>query len=401
MPLSRAASSTDLASFAESDLINKHDLATVSFTPADPTPPSPSPDPIHDHGQDSTTKRLAWHGVGQLLKKIEPCLAGIPAKVPVNVLNAIIDIVKAVVDTKNAIHQRVIQTMDRLNIVNDALLKAESDSDVGLAIRSFAEKLVDEAIMLKGMSSGRIWEKIIENEDAKKINASFKRIDEYAKNFQIDIMLKTERNTSDLSNAVNLENLPRARKALYNAGVEDSNALTREPCTPGTRVAILERIYQWAQDSSSNTPRIFWLAGDAGSGKSTIACTVARHFDIDETKSEAQNILRATFFCSRQFEETRRRKYIIPTIVNQLARQSRSYARALYRADKFDSVDVLSKQMKDLLVGPWQRSANDRSPELPPYFVVIDALDEIEGEDGPAFLRDLVLTVQSARIPLR
>jgi hypothetical protein len=29
--------------------------------------------------------------------------------------------------------------MDRLNIVNDALLKAESDSDVGLAIRSFAE----------------------------------------------------------------------------------------------------------------------------------------------------------------------------------------------------------------------------------------------------------------------
>ena len=37
--------------------------------------------------------------------------------------------------------------------------------------------------MLKGMSS---WEKIIENEeDAKKINASFKRIDEYAKNFQV------------------------------------------------------------------------------------------------------------------------------------------------------------------------------------------------------------------------
>ncbi|KAF8736797.1 hypothetical protein AX14_013896 [Amanita brunnescens Koide BX004] len=44
--------------------------------------------------------------------------------------------------------------------------------------------------------------------------------------------------------------------------------------------------------------------------------------------------------------------------------------------------------MKDLLIGPWQRSANDRRPERPPY-LVIDALDEIEGE-GWSFL--IVLT---------
>ena len=173
--------------------------------------------------------------------------------------------------------------------------------------------------------------------------------------------------------------------------------LTRERCTPGTRGAILERIYQWAQDSSPMSPRIFWLTGDAGSGKSTIACTVAGHFD-DETKTEAQNILRANFFCSRQFEETRRRKYIIPTIVYQLARQSRSYAHALLTANKFDSVDVLSKQMKDLLVGPWQQSARDRPPELPPYLVVVDALDEIEGQGGSAFLLELLTTVYGSQL---
>jgi hypothetical protein len=139
------------------------------------------------------------------------------------------------------------------------------------------------------------------------------------------------------------------------------------------------------------------LTGDAGSGKSTIACTVAGHFD-DETESEMQNILRANFFCSRQFEETRRQKYIIPTIVYQLARQSRSYAHALLRANKFDSVDILSKQMKDLLVGPWQRSASDRPPELPPYLVVIDALDEIEGQGGPEFLRELLMTVGGGQL---
>ena len=132
------------------------------------------------------------------------------------------------------------------------------------------------------------------------------------------------------------------------------------------------------------------MTGDAGSGKSTIACTVAEHFN-DETESEAQNILRANFFCSRQFEETRRQKYIISTIVYQLARQSRSYAHALLGANKFDSVDVLSKQMMDLLVGPWQESATNRPPELPPYLVVVDALDEVEGQGGSALLELLTI----------
>ena len=139
------------------------------------------------------------------------------------------------------------------------------------------------------------------------------------------------------------------------------------------------------------------MTGDAGSGKSTIAYTAAGHFD-DETGSEAQKILRASFFCSRQFEETRRQKYIIPTIVYQLAHQFRSYAHALLGANKFGSVNVLSKQMKDLLIGPWHRSANDRPPELPTYLVVIDASDEIERQRGLVFLRELLTTVNGGQL---
>jgi hypothetical protein len=191
--------------------------------------------------------------------------------------------------------------------------------------------------------------------------------------------------------------LPRAREALYSATTGDLNTLAREPCTPGTRVSILERIYQWARDSSSNSPQIFWLTGDAGSGKSTIAYTVARHFD-DKTKTEAQKILRATFFCSRQFEKTRKQEYIIPTIVYQLAHRSRSYAHELLKANKFGSADVLSDQMKDLLVDPWEQSTSKRSAELPPYLIVIDALDEIDGQGGPAFLQELLTTVNGTRL---
>jgi hypothetical protein len=47
-------------------------------------------------------------------------------------------------------------------------------------------KLINEAVKLKELSLSRIWEKIIVNEeDAKKIEASFKCIDEYTKDFQV------------------------------------------------------------------------------------------------------------------------------------------------------------------------------------------------------------------------
>ena len=43
------------------------------------------------------------------------------------------------VENKNAMKERVIRTINRLNDLNDALLKAESDSDVGLTMLTFAE----------------------------------------------------------------------------------------------------------------------------------------------------------------------------------------------------------------------------------------------------------------------
>ena len=185
-----------------------------------------------------------------------------------------------------------------------------------------------------------------------------------------------------------LESWPRSPKATYDANLEESFSLIREPCTPETRTSILADIYNWATNFSPDTPSIFWLTGEAGSGKSTLAYTVAEHFDGDG------NILGGNFFCSRQFEETRQQRNIIPTIVYQLARKSGSYAQALLNADKLDSVGrILSKQMKDLLVGPWQQSISERSSEFPPYLVIVDALDEINDQGGSGFLKELLDTI--------
>jgi hypothetical protein len=141
------------------------------------------------------------------------------------------------------------------------------------------------------------------------------------------------------------------------------------------------------------------LTGNAGSGKTTIANTVAHHFDVDEeTLDDVPKILQATYCCSRQFEDTRRRKYIIPTLVYQLASHSKTFARALVDANKFGSVEIPSRQMQDLFVGPWQRSTSDRPDDLSPYLIVVDALDEVDDGGGLTFLHALLTTIQKGNL---
>jgi len=64
-----------------------------------------------------------------------------------------------------------------------------------------------------------------------------------------------------------------------------------------------------------------------------------------------------------------------------------------------DSADVLSKQLKDLLVDPWQQLADESSPsELPPYLIIVDALDEIDDGGGSEFLRDLLEMIKEGHL---
>jgi hypothetical protein len=92
--------------------------------------------------------RTAWHGVEQLLRKVERSLAGTPFQGSVGALNAIIEVInvcsiiilylaaidnqfltaQAVADNQDPLQERAIQTAKRLKLVNAALLKAESDT---------------------------------------------------------------------------------------------------------------------------------------------------------------------------------------------------------------------------------------------------------------------------------
>jgi hypothetical protein len=164
----------------------------------------------------------------------------------------------------------------------------------------------------------------------------------------------------------------------------------------------LRNITRWANDTSPESEDIYWLVGPAGSGKSTIAYTVARRFeltaDVDDTI-----VLGGNFLCSRLFEETRYETHIVRTLVYHLALKCKIFADALCRSGKFEAVhhDVRT-QLEDLLVEPWREcysTMGSDSSSRRRYLVVIDALDEIEQQGGSTFLRDLLGVINDNPLP--
>jgi hypothetical protein len=112
------------------------------------------------------------------------------------------------------------------------------------------------------------------------------------------------------------------------------------------------------------------LNGLAGTGKSTIAQTVAERVFADGR-------LGASFFCSRDFEDRSNLQLIFPTLAVQLARnytEFRSVFVPLARSDPEISRESLLDQMDKLIVRPLKKL--NISP-----VIIIDALDEFKDEE--------------------
>ncbi|KAF9786326.1 hypothetical protein BJ322DRAFT_1059022 [Thelephora terrestris] len=139
-------------------------------------------------------------------------------------------------------------------------------------------------------------------------------------------------------------------------------------CLKGTRGSVLDWIELWTRDPAK--PPVYWLNGLAGTGKTTIAQTVAE-------RVFAGGQLGASFFCSRDFEDRSNIKLIFPTLAVQLARKYpdfRSYLIPLVRSDPGVADESLYDQMDKLIVRPLNES------KISPV-IVIDALDECQDEE--------------------
>ena len=102
-----------------------------------------------------------------------------------------------------------------------------------------------------------------------------------------------------------LAKLPQADGAAF-----DSYRWRHEPqCLPDTRVDLLREITEW---SETGDKCIFWLNGMAGTGKSTIARSIARKLD-------SQKRLGASFFFSRGEGDLAEATKFFSTLAFQLA----------------------------------------------------------------------------------
>ena len=143
-------------------------------------------------------------------------------------------------------------------------------------------------------------------------------------------------------------------------------------CLVNTRVDLLREIIDWATGDSSQY--IFWLKGGAGTGKSTIALTVAQSLD-------KLGISLASFFFKRGGGDLARSRKVVSTIIFQLAIRSRLLGsfvcEALQEDPTLGESASISQQYDKLLLGPLQR-ARQSAPVSPSFIVVLDALDECD-----------------------
>src|ERR1700735_4733005 len=104
-----------------------------------------------------------------------------------------------------------------------------------------------------------------------------------------------------------LDKLLRAKYAAFDDYNEDTGS---SECYGETRKEILKEIEDWAEDQDGKC--IFWLSGMAGSGKSTIARTIARKF-------KQKDYLGASFFFKAGQKLRGDSKALFTTLADQLA----------------------------------------------------------------------------------
>ncbi|KZT05212.1 WD40 repeat-like protein [Laetiporus sulphureus 93-53] len=192
-----------------------------------------------------------------------------------------------------------------------------------------------------------------------------------------------------------LERLPYARAASYRSVIHES----KSGYLDGTREALLEEIDEWAKGTSSTLHhRIYVLSGAAGTGKSTIACELAKRLARD-------GILGASFFFDRGYNDLATTRRIFTTFAYQLASFQPTTTRGIVHAAssylaKGSDPQRMEYGLKDLIIEPLSKLPESHAPII----LIIDALDECTDsaqELIPKMLHLLADGVSTIRFPLR
>jgi hypothetical protein len=179
--------------------------------------------------------------------------------------------------------------------------------------------------------------------------------------------------------------LPHAAQASFNSYDKEHDPT----CLPNTRLEIRRYIITWADGQDAR--HIFWLNGMAGTGKSTIARTVARYF-YDQKR------LGASFFFSRGGGDVGHANKFFTTIAWQLANTVPPLKRYICEAIS-EHNDIATQTLRDqwnqLIYRPLLKL--DNSSFQLPLVLIIDALDECDIENDIQRILQLLAEARGLR----
>ncbi|PPQ72845.1 hypothetical protein CVT26_003478 [Gymnopilus dilepis] len=165
---------------------------------------------------------------------------------------------------------------------------------------------------------------------------------------------------------------------------EGAGLNTGRLCLDGTRTAVLDEIMAWASSTDDSTRRIFWLHGNAGTGKSAIAHTIAHRF-------QKIGRLGSCFCFDRGALAQDRHLKLFRTIARDLADGDEEIRKGLasvirHNTSLANTTDVL-QQWKELILRPAEKFSQGLSG---PILIVIDALDESGDPDSRSKLLQIL-----------
>ena len=217
----------------------------------------------------------------------------------------------------------------------------------------------------------------------KEVPVCLKLITKAYRHIQIDTSISldhVDNKTSHILSRLTEQNLHIAPAAAYDSHANEHDA----KCVSGTRVELLDSISSWAKNNNSNF--IFWLNGMAGTGKSTVARTVAQSFAKDRC-------LGASFFFRRGESDRGNASRFVATIAKDLMRSVPAMSSGL-RTALDNNLELcyksLAHQFEKLIIEPLSAKKRYVDPNRR-LFIVLDALDECEqSEDIRVVLRLLI-----------
>jgi hypothetical protein len=160
-----------------------------------------------------------------------------------------------------------------------------------------------------------------------------------------------------------------AVSAAYNS--RDRELECASICQEGTREDVLRKVSTWSRANTGHP--VCWLEGPAGSGKSTIAHTIARQCD-------GENRLAFSFFFSRGKQDRSDTTKFVPTFAYQLARSFPAIQPSIRRA-LTDNPSTPHLRLRDQIETLIIRPALTIPKPVQPMVVVIDGLDESSDND--------------------